>query len=41
VPVASAIDLLTCSAAERTCTVAQRGLDLAKLQLPIGEHVGG
>jgi hypothetical protein len=40
-PVADAIDLLTCSATERTCTVAVRGLDFADLQFPIGEHVGG
>ena len=40
-PVGSAIDLLTCSATERTCTLVDRGLDFAKLQFPIGEHVGG
>ena len=37
---AMTIDLLTCSAAERRCTVAVRDLDWKGIQFPIGEHIG-
>ncbi|MET1059036.1 MAG: hypothetical protein ABWX84_05540 [Nocardioides sp.] len=40
-PVASAIDLLVCTASSRSCTVVERGLDFTEMQFPIGEHVGG
>ena len=34
------IDLLTCSATDRSCEVAVRDLDWKGIQFPIGEHIG-